>query len=118
MLADIEVTSSKPVKCIQGPIVYVSNYGPIRRHNNWANVSEPRTRELNRDFSSNIICPATALSILDHYIARPATSQFRDVKVLQFVQRYTIPKELGSGPSHRRKESPTNLAQRVFERCG
>ena len=29
--------------------------------------------------------PATALSILDHYIACPATSQFRDMKLLHLA---------------------------------
>ncbi len=48
--------------------------------------------------------PATAPSILDHYIRRPTTSQFRDMTILHFTQKYTMPKELGSDPSHRRKE--------------
>ena len=48
--------------------------------------------------------PATALSILDHYIARPATPQFRDMKLLHFAERYTVPKGLDSDPSHRRKD--------------
>ena len=48
--------------------------------------------------------PATALSILDHYIARPATLWFRDMKLLHFVQQHTMPKELSSDPSRRRKD--------------
>ena len=48
--------------------------------------------------------PATALSILDHYVARPTTPRFRDMKLLQFAQQYTMPKELGSDPSRRRKD--------------
>ena len=48
--------------------------------------------------------PATALSILDHYVARPTTPQFRDMKLLQFARQYTMPKELGSDPSRRRKD--------------
>ena len=48
--------------------------------------------------------PATTLSILDHYIARPTTPQFRDRKLLHFAQQYTMPKEVGSDPSCRRKD--------------
>ena len=47
---------------------------------------------------------ATALSILDHYIARPTTPWFRDMKLLHFAQQHTMPKELGSDPSRRRKD--------------
>ena len=48
--------------------------------------------------------PATALSILDHYIARPATPRFQNMKLLHFAWQYTTPKELGSDPSRRRKD--------------
>ncbi len=48
--------------------------------------------------------PATAPSILDHYISRPTTTQFRDMTILHFPQKYTMPKDLGSDPSHRRKD--------------
>ena len=47
--------------------------------------------------------PATTPSALDHYVARPSTPQFHDITVLHFVQQYSIPKELGSEPSRRRK---------------
>ena len=46
--------------------------------------------------------PATALSILDHYVAHPTTPRFRDMKLLQFARQYTMAKELDSDPSHRR----------------
>ena len=42
--------------------------------------------------------------VLDHYIARPATPRFRDMKLLHFVQQHTMPKELGLDPSRRRKD--------------
>jgi len=48
--------------------------------------------------------PATAPSTLDHYIARPTTSHFSHMTLLNFVQQYTIPKDLGSNPSCRRKK--------------
>ncbi len=48
--------------------------------------------------------PATAPSILDHYISRPTTTQFRDMTILHFTQKYTMPKDLGSDPCHRRKD--------------
>ena len=38
---------------------------------------------------------ATALSILDHYLARP-TPTFNNMTLLTFAQQYTMPKELGS----------------------
>ena len=49
--------------------------------------------------------PATALSILDHYIARPATPRFQRMKLLQFARQYTMPKELGTDPSRKRKDA-------------
>ena len=47
--------------------------------------------------------PATAPSALDHYVARPTTPQFHDITLPHFVQQYSMPKELGSEPSRRRK---------------
>lgn len=44
--------------------------------------------------------PATALSTLDHYAARPDSSRFEDMILLQFTQQHTMPKEL---PTPRRK---------------
>ena len=41
---------------------------------------------------------------MDHglyYVARP-TTRFRDMKLLQFAQQYTMPKEFGPDPSHRK----------------
>ena len=48
--------------------------------------------------------PATTLSALDHYVARPATPQFQDMTLLHFVQHFSMPKESGSEPSLRRKK--------------
>lgn len=47
--------------------------------------------------------PATALSTLDHYVARPNSPVFRDMTLLHFTQHYTMPREQGSDPSSRRK---------------
>ena len=47
--------------------------------------------------------PATALSILDHCIAHPATPHFQNTKLLHFARQYTMPKELGSDPPRRRR---------------
>ena len=47
--------------------------------------------------------PATVPSALDHYVARPTTPAFQDITLLHFVQQYSIPKELSSEPSRRRK---------------
>ena len=47
--------------------------------------------------------PATSLSALDHYIGRPTTPQFNEMTLLHYVQQSTMPKQLGSNPSWRRK---------------
>ena len=47
--------------------------------------------------------PATALSALDHYIGRPTTPQFNEMTLLHYVQQFTMPKQLGSNSSWRRK---------------
>ena len=47
--------------------------------------------------------PATALSALDHYIGRPTTPQFNEMALLHYVQQFTMPKQLGSNQSRRRK---------------
>ena len=47
---------------------------------------------------------ATALSILDHYIARPSTPTFNTMTILEYAQRYTMPKELGTQPNRRNKK--------------
>ncbi len=46
---------------------------------------------------------ATALSILDHYLARPSTPTFDTMTSLQYAQQYTMPKELGAQPNRRNK---------------
>ncbi len=46
----------------------------------------------------------TLHSQLDHYCARPATPQLEQLNILQFVQRYRIPKRVGDDLIHRRKE--------------
>ena len=43
------------------------------------------------------------LSALDHYIGRPTTPQFNEMTLLHYVQQFTMPKQLGSNPSRRRK---------------
>ena len=47
--------------------------------------------------------PATALSALDHYIGRPTIPQFNEMTLLHYVQQFTMPKQLGSNLSRRRK---------------
>ena len=47
--------------------------------------------------------PATALSALDHYVSRPTTPAFHDITLLHVVQQYSMPKELRSEPSRKRK---------------
>ena len=42
---------------------------------------------------------ATALSILDHYLARPATPTINNTTVLEFALQYTMPRELGAQPN-------------------
>ena len=48
--------------------------------------------------------PATAPSMLDHYISRPASAMFHNMTLLHFVQHYTMPREPTSEPSKRRKK--------------
>ena len=43
-------------------------------------------------------------SYLDHYCARPATTEFQELTILQFVERYRIPKIIGDNLVHRKKE--------------
>ena len=47
---------------------------------------------------------ATALSILDHYLARPATPTLNNMTLLEFALQYTMPKELGAQPNRRNKK--------------
>lgn len=47
---------------------------------------------------------ATALSILDHYIARPSTPIFNTMTIIQYTQQYTMPKDLGAQPNRRNKK--------------
>ena len=44
---------------------------------------------------------ATAPSIIDQYMRRPTTTQFNDLTLLEFARQYTMPKTLGSEPTHR-----------------
>ena len=48
---------------------------------------------------------ATALSILDHYLARPSTSAFNNMTIMEYAQQYTMPKDLGAQPNRRNKKS-------------
>ena len=43
-------------------------------------------------------------SYLDHYSARPATAEFPDLTILQFVEWYRIPKRIGDNLVCRKKE--------------
>ena len=43
-------------------------------------------------------------SYLDHYSARPATADFQDLTILQFVERYRTPKRIGDNLVRRKKE--------------
>jgi len=47
---------------------------------------------------------ATALSILDHYIARASTHMFNNMTIMEYAQHYTMPKDLGSQPNKRNKK--------------
>ena len=47
--------------------------------------------------------PVTALSALDRYIGRPTSPQFNEMTRLHYVQQFTMPKQLSSSPSQRRK---------------
>jgi len=44
---------------------------------------------------------ATALSALDHYIARPNNPNFEPITIVEYVRNYTMPKELGAQPNQR-----------------
>ena len=48
--------------------------------------------------------PATARSVLDHYIARPATETFNQMTLMNYCQQYSTPKQLKTEPSRRRKD--------------
>ena len=43
-------------------------------------------------------------SYLDHYCVHPATTEFQDLTILQFVERYRIPKRIGDDLIRRKKE--------------
>ena len=47
---------------------------------------------------------ATALSSLDHYMARPSTPTFNTITILEYAQQYTMPKELGAQPNRSNKK--------------
>lgn len=47
--------------------------------------------------------PATAPSILDHYSARPDSPRFQNMNLLDFTQQHTMPNEVGSTPTTRKK---------------
>ena len=47
--------------------------------------------------------PATALSALDHYTSRPATSQSEKMTLLHFVQHYSMPRNVGEELVARKK---------------
>ena len=47
---------------------------------------------------------ATVPSILDCYLTRPSTSPFNNMILLTFARSYSMPKELSSEPTKRRKD--------------
>ena len=44
---------------------------------------------------------ATALSIVDHYMARPDSPHFNSMTLLDFARQYSMPKTLGAEPATR-----------------
>ena len=48
--------------------------------------------------------PATTLTILDHYMQRPSNSAFNDITLLDFARNYSMPKQLLTEPTCRRKQ--------------
>jgi len=48
--------------------------------------------------------PATAISLLDHYIACPITTHVTHMTLLNFIQQCTMPKEEGANSSCKRKK--------------
>ena len=42
---------------------------------------------------------ATALSIVDHYMARPNSPHFNNMTLLEFARQYSMPKSLGAEPT-------------------
>ena len=47
---------------------------------------------------------ATAPSILDQYMVRPATSHFNTITLLEFARQYTMPKQPNTEPKQRSKK--------------
>ena len=47
---------------------------------------------------------ATAASIVDHYMQRPATASFNDLPLIEFARQYSMPKTLGLQPTRRSKQ--------------
>ena len=48
--------------------------------------------------------PATKLSILDHYKARPESCTYEHMTLMNFAQNYTMPHNLGDEPTHKTKK--------------
>ena len=46
---------------------------------------------------------ATALSIVDHYMGRPDSSQFNSMTLLEFARQYSMPQTLGAEPTPRNR---------------
>ena len=60
------------------------------------------SREVNNKLDEGKV--VTIDSYLDHYCARPAKTEFQELTILQFVERYRIPKRIGDNLVHRKKE--------------
>ena len=48
--------------------------------------------------------PATKLSIVDHYKARPESRTYEHMTLRNFAQNYTMPHNLGDEPTHKSKK--------------
>ena len=46
---------------------------------------------------------ATALSIVDHYMASPNSPHFNNMTLLEFARQYSMPKSLGAGQTHQNR---------------
>ena len=57
---------------------------------------------------------ATALSILDHYLARP-TPTFNNMTLLTFAQQYTIPKELDIATQPNKRSKKVIIKLSIFQ---
>ena len=74
----------------------------FRASRDFVNLSLDGSRAVESHLQDNQ--PATALSILDHYCARPEVPPFQDMPLLYFSQHYTLPRQPGAHPPLRGKK--------------